>query len=131
MPDGHQNSSLLAVSGNAPWHRKHRRALIGAAGILLLVVAGGWFFHYWTVSRFLESTNNAYLRADAVVISPKIAGYVKEVLVGDNQTVTADQTLIRIDATPYQAAKDMAEADMAQRQADLVRFRADAARQQA
>ncbi len=131
MPDGHQNSSLFAASETKPWHRKHRRALFGGAGLLLVAVIGVWFFHYWTVGRFLESTNNAYLRADAVVISPKISGYVREVLVGDNQTVTAGQMLIRIDATSYQAAKDMAEADVAQRQADLLRFRADAARQEA
>src|ERR1700761_9201696 len=99
MPDGHQNSSLFAVSANAPWHKKHRRALIGVVGILLLVVVGGWFFHYWTVGRFLESTNNAYLRADAVVISPKVSGYVREVSVGDNQTVGAGQLLIKIDPT--------------------------------
>jgi membrane fusion protein (multidrug efflux system) len=131
MPDGHQNSTQFAVSETSPWHKKHRRALLGSIGLVLLTVVGVWLFHYWTVGRFLESTNNAYLRADAVVISPKVSGYVKEVLVADNQTVTDGQMLIRIDSTPYQAAKDMAEADIAQRQADLVRFRADAARQEA
>jgi membrane fusion protein (multidrug efflux system) len=131
MPDGQQNSSLFAVSTTAPWHKSHRRALIGAIGLAALTLLGVWFFHYWTVGRFLESTNNAYLRADAVVISPKVSGYVKEVLVGDNQTVAAGQTLIRIDSANYQAAKDMAEAEVAQRKADLVRFEADAARQAA
>jgi membrane fusion protein (multidrug efflux system) len=131
MPDGHQNSSLFTVSAPQPWHRKHRRALIGGVVALLFVALGGWFVDYWTVGRFHESTNNAYLRADAVVISPKISGYVTQVSVGDNQTVAAGQMLIRIDPTPYQAARDMAEAELAQRRADLVRFRADAARQEA
>ncbi len=131
MPDGHQNSSLFTVSVREPWHRKHRRALIGGVIALVLVAAGGGFVDYWTVGRFRESTNNAYLRADAVVISPKIGGYVTEVAVGDNQAVGAGQMLIRIDPTQYQAARDMAAAELAQRQADLVRFRADAARQEA
>ena len=131
MPDGHQNSSLFTVSAPQPWHRKHRRALIGGIAALLLVAMGGWFVDYWTVGRFHESTNNAYLRADAVVISPKISGYVTQVAVGDNQAVGAGQMLIRIDPTQYQAARDMAEAELAQRRADLVRFRADAARQEA
>jgi membrane fusion protein (multidrug efflux system) len=131
MPDGHQNSTQFAVATKTPWHRKHRRALIGATGLVVLMVVGSWLFQYWTVGRFLESTNNAYLRADAVVISPKVSGYVKEVLVGDNQTVTAGQMLIRIDSTSYQAAKDLADAEVAQRKADLVRFQADAARQAA
>jgi membrane fusion protein (multidrug efflux system) len=131
MPDGDQNSTQFAVATKTPWHKKHRRTLFGFVGLVLLAVFGVWLFNYWTVGRFLESTNNAYLRADAVVISPKVSGYVKEVSVADNQTVAAGQLLIRIDATPYQAAKDMAEAEVAQREADLVRFRADAARQEA
>jgi membrane fusion protein, multidrug efflux system len=131
MPDGFENSSLFAVSTSKPWHKKYRRALIGGIVAVLLVALGGWFVDYWTAGRFRESTNNAYLRADAVVISPKISGYVTQVSVGDNQTVSAGQMLIRIDPTPYQAAKDMAEAELAQRRADLVRYRADAARQEA
>jgi len=131
MPDGHQNSSLFTVSAPLPWHRKHRRALIGGIVALLLVAVGGWFVDYWTVGRFHETTNNAYLRADAVVISPKISGYVTQVAVGDNQAVGAGQMLIRIDPAPYQAARDMADAELAQRRADLIRFRADAARQEA
>jgi len=131
MPDGHQNSSLFTVSAPVPWHRKHRRALIGGAVFLVFIALGGWFVDYWTVGRFHESTNNAYLRADAGVISPKISGYVTQVSIGDNQTVGAGQMLIRIDPTPYEAARDMAEAELAQRKADLVRFRADAARQEA
>ena len=131
MPDGHQNSTQFAVVTQTPWHKRHRRALLASVGLILLTAVGVWLFHYWTVGRFLESTNNAYLRADAVVISPKVSGYVKEVLVGDNQTVAAGQMLIRIDSTQYQAAKDLAEAEVAQRKADLVRFQADAARQAA
>jgi membrane fusion protein (multidrug efflux system) len=129
MPDGHQNSSLFTVSEPAPWHKRHRRVLMGGIALLIILAAGGSFLRYWTVGRYRESTNNAYLRADAVVISPKISGYVTEVAVGDNQTVAAGQMLIKIDPTPYQAARDMAEAELAQRKADLIRFRADAGRQ--
>jgi membrane fusion protein (multidrug efflux system) len=100
------------------------------AGAFLALI-GLWLFNWWTVGRFLESTNNAYLQADAVVISPKISGYVKEVLVGDNALVAAGKTLLRIDGAPYQAAQDVAEAEIAQRRADLVRFQADAAKQEA
>jgi membrane fusion protein (multidrug efflux system) len=130
MPDGLQNSSLFTVSETVPWHTKRRRLVIACIVLFVLAIAGAWFLRYWTVGRFLESTNNAYLRADAVVISPKISGYVTEVAVGDNQTVGAGQMLIRIDPTPYQAARDTAEAEVAQRKADLLRFRADSARQE-
>ncbi|MET0546262.1 MAG: HlyD family secretion protein, partial [Caulobacterales bacterium] len=56
---------------------------------------------------------------DSVVISPKIAGYVMGVAVGDNQSVAAGQALVSIDPRPYRAALDSALADLAQRKADL------------
>jgi membrane fusion protein, multidrug efflux system len=137
MPDGQQN--LITVEApeletpiRTPWHKSRGgRAVLSGIGLLIAALAALWFFQWWTAGRFLESTNNAYLRADAVVISPKISGYVKEVLVGDNQAVGGGQALLRIDSAPYQAALDMAEADVAQRRADLIRFQADAARQEA
>jgi membrane fusion protein (multidrug efflux system) len=132
MPDGQQNSTLFEAPAKTPWRKTARgRAAIGGIGLAVLVAVAAWGVRYWTVGRFLESTNNAYLRADAVVIAPKISGYVKEVLVGDNQAVTAGQPLIRIDGTSYQAARDMADAELAKAEADLVRFKADAARQEA
>jgi membrane fusion protein (multidrug efflux system) len=132
MPDGPHNPVSLDPAERAPWHRTGagRGVLLGGL-VLLLVAAGGWFVRYWTVGRFIEHTNNAYLQADAVVVSPKVSGYVTEVLVADNAAVPAGQPVVRIDGAPYQAAFDMATAEVAQRQADLVRFRAELARQDA
>ena len=64
-------------------------ALIGAAG------GGGWY--WWTTARFFESTDNAYVQGDISVISPKVAGYVREVRVVDNQQVRAGDVLALID----------------------------------
>ena len=130
MPDGQQSHST--VDTKTPWHRTGggRRALL--AVLAVAGVAAGWaLVHWWTVGRFLESTNNAYLQADAVTVAPKISGYVTRVLVADNAAVTAGQRLVEIDAAPYQAVADMAAAEVAQRQADLVRFAADLKRQEA
>jgi membrane fusion protein (multidrug efflux system) len=132
MPDGQNNASLIEGPITTTKRKAGRgRILIAGAVIVVLAVAGLWFFNWWTVGQFLESTNNAYLEADSVVISPKISGYVKDVLVGDNERVAAGTTLLRIDGATYQAAQDMAQAEVAQRRADLVRFQADAARQDA
>jgi membrane fusion protein (multidrug efflux system) len=137
MPDGQQHSATLEASlfeapAKTPWYKSRRgRTLLVGIGALMVALIALWAVRWWTTSRFLETTNNAYLRADAVIVSPKISGYVKEVLVGDNQPVGGGEALLRIDSTPYQASRDMAEADVAQRRADLIRFRADAARQEA
>src|ERR1700754_519018 len=42
----------------------------------------GW--DYWTVGRFHVSTDDAYVKADNTTISPKVSGYLDQVLVGDN-----------------------------------------------
>ncbi len=132
MPDGQQNTTSFEVPAKTPWRKSRKgRTIIAVGAILVVGLAAIWFADYWIVGRFLQSTNNAYLRADSVTISPKIGGYVKAVLVEDNQTVSAGQPLLRIDGAAYQAAEDMAKAEIAQRQADVIRFKAEYARQEA
>jgi multidrug resistance efflux pump len=43
-----------------------RRALFVIAGLGILCVAVIWLTHWWTVGRFIESTDDAYLQADAI-----------------------------------------------------------------
>ena len=89
-----------------------KRGMIAAA--LLAGVAFGidFGYHYWTVGRFIESTDDAYVKADYTTIAPKVAGYIKEVLVNDNDIVKAGQVLARIDDRDFQAALSQAKADL-------------------
>ena len=47
----------------------------------MLAAIGGavWLGRWWTVGRFIESTNDAYLQADSMTAAPKVAGYVTDV----------------------------------------------------
>jgi multidrug resistance efflux pump len=47
------------------------------------------------------------------VIGPKVAGYIEEVLVSDNQKVKAGDVLIRLDARDYRANLAKAEGAVA------------------
>ena len=89
--------------------------------VLLLVVAGivTYGVYWWNTARFLQSTDDAYLRADQVTVAPRISGYVSAVLVADNQAVTAGQPLVRIDPANYQAALVQQTATRDARQADV------------
>jgi membrane fusion protein, multidrug efflux system len=62
-----------------------RKKIFLAVALLALggAVYGGWY--WWTVLRFAESTDDAYVASDVSVISPKIEGYIKEVRVRDNE----------------------------------------------
>ena len=70
-----------------------KRLLIAAAALLFLAAAAGYGHYYWTIGRFLVSTDDAYVQAHSVLISPKVSGYISEVPVDDNQPVKAGQVL--------------------------------------
>lgn len=85
------------------------------------ILAGTAYAVYWNQHlRHNESTDNAYLKADNVIISPKISGYVVEVSVRDNQKVNAGQPLVRIEADDYQAKVEQQGAATLAQEAGLV-----------
>src|SRR5580704_8323041 len=60
-----------------------RKLLLAGAAVAVLAGASWYGFDYWTVGRFLVSTDDAYVKADNTTVAPKISGYLHEVLVGD------------------------------------------------
>jgi membrane fusion protein, multidrug efflux system len=108
-----------------------RRRVLILSGAVILIVAGIWFVRWWTVGRFIEKTDDAYLQADNMTVAPKVSGYVAEVLVEDNQTVSAGQPLIKLDGRQYQAVLEQASAAIAARKADIERGQAELLQQKA
>lgn len=127
---------------------RRRRALLGLGALLVLAAAG--FGAYWAlVLRHRESTDNAYVQAPLVQITPRIDGSVVEVRVDDTDAVQRGQLLVRLDATDARLALQRTGAALAQavrevrvlqaqdgsydaqvkaRRADVERVRAEAAR---
>ena len=96
-----------------------KRSAVGVALLAGLGVAADFGYDYWKVGRFLVSTDNAYVQADYTTVAPKISGYIGEVLVQDNQKVTAGQVLARIDDRDFRVALDQATADVKTAEAAL------------
>lgn len=90
--------------------------------VLGAVVAGGVIYsmHWWRHGRWLQGTDNAYLRADISLITPRVAGEVVEVAVHDNQPVKKGDVLVRIDPRDYEARLASAKAQVAQAEAALI-----------
>src|SRR5689334_9023574 len=107
-----------------------RTVMLSVAGVLL-VAAFVWGVRWWTVGRFIESTDDAYLQADSVIVAPKVSGYVAEVFVADNQAVTAGQPLARLDSRQYDAILEQAKATIAARKADIERGESEILQQNA
>jgi membrane fusion protein, multidrug efflux system len=108
-----------------------RRIVLLGIGVVVLIAGVIWGVRWWTVGRFMESTDDAYLQADSVTIAPKVSGYVAEVYVVDNQAVKAGDPLVRLDRRQYQAILEQANATIAARKADIARGAAELLQQQA
>jgi membrane fusion protein (multidrug efflux system) len=88
--------------------------------ILAVGVGAGKFAHdWWTIGRFMESTDDAYIGGDVTVIAPKVAGFIAQLAVGDNQAVHAGDLLLKLDDRDYRAALAKAEAAVAIQEATL------------
>ena len=103
--------------------------IAGGGGLFLLALIFG--IGWWTHGRFVEGTNDAYIQADQVTVSPKVSGYVEVVYVADNQAVTAGQPLVKIDGATYDATLANQFATVAARQADIEAAQRQIAQQQA
>ena len=86
--------------------------------------------HYWTTGRFQISTDDAYVAADSTAVAPKVSGYIKDVLVTDNQPVKAGQVLARIDDADFRTALAQAQANVAAAAADVGNLKAQIEQQQ-
>ncbi len=65
-------------------------------GALIVLGGAGYFgYQWWTVGRFLETTDNAYVQSDTSTLSPQVEGSVIAVPVTDNQMVKAGDPLVR------------------------------------
>lgn len=125
----HEPDLAVPITTARPPLRK--RLLLPGLGLIVLLAAGLYAVHWWGNGRFLEETDDAYIGGDVTVIGPKVAGYIEEVLVSDNQSVKAGDVLIRLDARDYRANLAKAEGAVAAEQALLANLDATEQLQQA
>ncbi len=93
-----------------------------AAGLAIALGAGVFGYNWWTVGRFMISTDDAYVGADTSTVTSKISGYVKSVPAPDNTHVKAGDPLVVLDPADYQNALDRAEAQIATGAATVARI---------
>ncbi len=103
-----------AAEAGPPLSGRSRRRLLMSLALLLLLAALAWGGYWWTTLRFIESTDNAYVQAPLVQITPLIDGTVVEVLADDTDRVAAGQPLVRLDPTDARLALERSQAALAQ-----------------
>lgn len=106
----------------------HKPFIKLGAGVLAVVVVYALWRLVFAVSA-VQSTNDAFVSADFTLIAPKVAGFIDEVLVQDNQPVKAGQVVARIDPQDFKTNVQAAEASVATAQAQLANAQAMLERQ--
>lgn len=85
-----------------------------AIGISFVLIVIGLEASSGISTRHYESTDDAFIDARPVFVSPQVTGNIIEVAVTDNQIVHRGDLLARIDPRDYQAAVDEAVAQIGQ-----------------
>jgi membrane fusion protein (multidrug efflux system) len=102
------------------WSRKRIRTILLAVVPTIAVLAGAAL--YLGSGRYI-STDNAYVGAQKVLITPDISGNIASVTVREGQHVNAGDELFEIDPQPYQLAVDQANAKLASVRVDFTNLK--------
>ncbi|MDN5506478.1 MAG: efflux RND transporter periplasmic adaptor subunit, partial [Comamonas sp.] len=129
-----------------PAGRRKGLTIVAAVVAVAAIAWGGW---HWMVARNYQTTDNAYVAGNVVQITPQVGGTVISIGADDTDYVRAGQLLVQLDPADYlvqlaQAESQLAQtarqtrtlyannaplaAQVAQREADLLRLKADAAK---
>ncbi len=103
-----------------------KRLVLGAVALIALGFGAREGYGYWTVGRFLVSTDDAYLKADITAIAPKVQGYVQRIAVHENQKVKAGDLLMQLDDGDYVNALKTAQSQVATQSVTIKRIAAQA-----
>lgn len=99
---------------------KNKRNPIFIIILVVLVIAGGWFgISKYIYSQHHEDTDDAQVSADISPVIPRVAGYLTDIRVRDNQHVKKGDTLMILDNRDYVIKVEQAEAALQIAQSSL------------
>ena len=111
--------------------RAGKLAMLGVAMLVAAGAAGTFGYRWWTVGRFIEATDDAYVSAHNTTLAAKVAGYVSSIVVEDNSHVRAGDVIATIDDGDFRLAADAARDKVATQQATVDRIGRQIVAQQA
>jgi len=91
-----------------------------AVPVVAAVAVVAFGVYWYNTGRFLQSTDDAYVRADMSAITPRVGGEILAVHVVDNQLVRKGDVLVEIDTRDYAARVANAQAAVASAQASIL-----------
>jgi len=105
MEEKEKDTREKQTQKNGTW-RKVILAL-GVIGLIFALIKGGLWLHY----RFTHATtNDAFVEADMIKVSPLVSGHMARLLVDEAQEVKKGQLLFTLDDRDYRAQLKVAQA---------------------
>ena len=104
--------------------------LISLVAIVAVAIGGCMYLNRPESNGSIQSTDDAYVRADFTTVAPQISGTVQTVLIEDNQKVTVGDLLATIDDRDFVVAVNAAKAQVASAEASIVSLQAHLTRQE-
>ena len=108
-PEPAEPESARPENARKPRLRGKARPILLIGGPLLIAGAAA---AYWLSGGHYAGTDDAYVGADTVVVTPQVTGNVTDVGVREGQHVAAGDILFHIDPEPYRIARDNARAQV-------------------
>jgi membrane fusion protein, multidrug efflux system len=99
--------------------RSSKRVVLAVLIVVVATVAAWSSYRWWEYTQIWVKTENAYVAAHVHQISSRVAGTINEVLVDENQLVTAGQVIARLDARDFEVKRQQALALLAQARAQV------------
>lgn len=114
---GEQSAAAADAGKAAKAARFNKRRRLLLLVVLPLIVAAAGLAFYLQGGRYM-TTDNAYVGAQKVLITPDISGKIATVVVREGQRVQVGDTLFEIDPEPFRLALQQAKARLANVQTD-------------
>ncbi len=96
--------------------RSHKKKIFFIVLLTVLAAAG---VAYYVITRGHVSTDDAFVDGHIYTVTPRVSGYVTQVLVDDNQAVKKGQVMVILDSVDYEVSVAQAKATLAEAEATL------------
>lgn len=101
------------------FRRVGKHLAVGASALALAGAAAWYGWNWWTVGRFIQWTDDAYVGGEVTTIASKVAGFIDRIAVTDNESVKTGDLLVKLDDRDYRAQLARANATVAAQRATL------------
>lgn len=109
---------MTSPTTSAEGPRPHKKWVLLSVSIFFVVCGLGYLIYWLGWGQFSESTNDAYVNGNMIVLTPQEEGIVTTIYVDNTQFVEAGQPILELDRHDYEIVLEKARADLA----DTLRF---------